>query len=234
MSRLLFRLVLVVTVLAAVTAGGVTPLLAAAPIAHYPLQTDGLDATGINDPMILDNAPFQDGGVYCNGIYPGHPGAFDVETPPISSLSFENLAVSVEFKIDQYPTLEDYRRPILIGGYSYRWLGAEVYTDGTIGFLYNNSHHQASSTPISLGVWHTIVITYDSLSRTGTLYLDNLLVSSAEFDLTQGGDTNFLAINPASGRAFQGVLRELVVYDASYDPTSANGTTWGSVKALYR
>jgi hypothetical protein len=230
MSRISVRLVLLVTILAAVAEGNAGPLWAAAPIAHYPMQTDGLDATGINGPLILENAPFQDGGVYCNGIY----GGFIVQTPRLPDLNFNTLAVSVEFRIDDYPGPSDDRRPILIGGYDYRWIGAEMSGDGTIGMLYNNMSYEVGSTIISLGVWHKIVITYDSSTRIGSLYLDDLLAASATFDLVYGEDSEFMAYNPSTGHAFKGLLRELVVYDAAYDPTPVEGTSWGTVRALYR
>ena len=232
MSRSSRGSILGVTLFAAVVGGGFAPLLAAVPIAHYPLQSDGVDATGINDPMLLDTAPFQNGGVYCNGIYVAQPGGFTVKTPLISSLNFESLAFSVEFKIDELPT--DFRRPILVGGHSYRWLGAEINPNGKLGFLHNNSNHTETAIDVSINVWHQIVITYESTSRTGRLYLDSQPAMSAEFDLEQNGDRDFQAYNPANATAFKGILRELVVYDTWYDPTPADGTSWGAVKALYR
>lgn len=38
-------------------------------IANYPLTSDGVDSTGLNASMIMKNTPFQNGGIYCNGIY---------------------------------------------------------------------------------------------------------------------------------------------------------------------
>jgi len=38
-------------------------------IADYPLTSDAVDATGNYGNTTLTNAPFQDGGVYSNGVY---------------------------------------------------------------------------------------------------------------------------------------------------------------------
>jgi len=89
---------LVYLLLSAAVAGGEVPVPRATLIAHYPLQSDGLDATGNNGPMILFNAPFKDGGVYCNGIYPGgDPDAAEIRTPTLEGLDPESFTASAEF-----------------------------------------------------------------------------------------------------------------------------------------
>lgn len=107
-------------------------------IAHYPLASDALDATGNYDPITLTNAPFEEGGVYCNGIYTHRPGGCLVETPYLSALDFESLSISAQFKI---PAVYDEFHPILVGGSAWRWLGAEISESLGLHFLYNDDLH---------------------------------------------------------------------------------------------
>jgi hypothetical protein len=227
--------VAVVAILLAIGAGlSASPMLGATPIARYPLQNDGLDALGLNGAMTILNAPFQDDGIYCNGIYPADPGGFMLESPAISAMDLSSFAASAEFKISEYPSLAVYWAPIIVGGSSFRWIGAECLPDSTISLMYNNGTHVHTTTRVSLDEWHKLVVSYDSATRTGSLYLDNTLATSAEFDLVHGGDKDWMAYDLGSGRAFKGLLRELVIYDTAYDPTPAGRMSWGRLRALYR
>ena len=40
-------------------------------LAEYPLLSDGVDISGNNAEMTILEAPFQNGGIYSNGIYTG-------------------------------------------------------------------------------------------------------------------------------------------------------------------
>ncbi|MFC1572561.1 LamG-like jellyroll fold domain-containing protein [Candidatus Eisenbacteria bacterium] len=204
-------------------------------LAHYPLQTDGVDATGNYGPMTLTNTSFQDGGVYCNGIYPGgDPEACVVQTPSIEALDFESFAISAEFKIDEYPTVHPYR-PVFMGGPSWRWMGADVYPDSTIGLRYNSaSFGVRSDVEVSLDTWHQVIITYDGSVDTGRLYLDEQLVIEETFVIEHGDEREIATHNASSGQAFLGLFRELVIFGATYDPTPTDGTTWGAIKASFR
>jgi hypothetical protein len=61
-------------------------------IAHYPLISDGIDLTGNNAAMTLQNTPFQNGGIYCNGIYvySAEPNFCVAQTPPIRFFSISS------------------------------------------------------------------------------------------------------------------------------------------------
>ena len=229
-------LIAFVLLLATMAAPAAPAGAAAIPIAHYPLLSDALDATGLNDPMTLQNAPFQDGGVYCNGIPPSSgEGACLVETPVLAALDFGSFAISLEFKIDQYPDESIVYRPVLVGGYSYRWMGAEVRSDGTIFLMYNNNNGLVYSDRIvTLGAWHRVVMTYDSSTQTGRLYMDGELACSAEFVIEHGNDKNLGTTNRAVEKTFLGLIREIVVYDTAFDPTPAETPTWGRLKAAFR
>jgi hypothetical protein len=209
---------------------------ALAPIAHYPLQSDNLDATGLNGPMTLTNAPFENGGVYCNGIY--YPNdtvnGYEVITPSLPQLNFSSFAASIEFRMSEYPVAPFSPRPIIICGSSYRFLGAEVYQDGTIALRYNNANVQTTPQVVGLDSWHHVLVTYDASTTTGKLFLDGLFVTSAVFTLEHGAARDVLTENPAQGRSFKGWLRHLVAYDSAFDPTPVEPGTWGRVKTLYR
>jgi hypothetical protein len=232
MPRAFFSFLSVILILVLFSSVGGAPLPMTGVLAHYPLQSDGVDATGNNGDMIIENAPFQDGGIYCNGIYYMNPGGYNVRTPSIAALNFDSFAISGEFKISEYPSPGP--KPIFTGGTTYRWMGAEITTDGRLGMLYNNSNHVASSTTVSLDTWHQVILVYDGSTQTGSIYLDNEFISSMSFVIDHGDVRNVTLMNPAAGTAFKGVFRELVIYDAAYDPTPAEQPTWGTVRALYR
>ncbi|MDP4183289.1 MAG: LamG-like jellyroll fold domain-containing protein [Bacillota bacterium] len=179
-------------------------------IAKYTLKNTAVDATGINANMTLKNAPYQtDGSVYSNGIYPYPDETYGsrIQTPLLSSFDFNNFCISFEFKIDSVPT---YRKPIIVGGSAYRWIGANVESNGTISLLWNNSNFTTSSTVIPVGTFNTAVIQYNG--SVAELYLNGTLACSQSFRLVNGGDSNFLNINYSNGYAFPGYLRNLNVY----------------------
>jgi hypothetical protein len=202
-------------------------------IAHYPLLSDGVDATGNNGDLVINNAPFTEGGIYCNGIYYLLPGGYWIWTPNIPALNFDSFAVSLQFKIDQYPSESDYARPIIVCGFDYRYLGAKVFADSTISFLFNNSNDVHSDQKIALHVWHELIVTYDHASLQGKLYLDGSYICGENFEIEHGTDPNLGPLNPANASAFLGWIRELVVYDTAFDPLPVRRSTWGRVKSSY-
>jgi len=135
------------------------------PIANYTLNRTAVDSTGIQSNITLKNAPYQsDGSVYSNGIYP-YPDASTgstIETPMLSSFDFNNFRVSVNFKITSLPSR---RSPIIIGGSSYRWIGANIEPNGTVSLLWNNYNITYSSKYVSVGSFYNITISYN-----GALY----------------------------------------------------------------
>lgn len=208
---------------------------ALAPIAHYPLQSDNLDATLLNGPITLTNAPFQNGGVYCNGIYPGHDpiNSYEILTPILPQLNFDSFAISIEFLMTEYPPLTVSYRPILVCGTSYRYLGAVVMGDGTLALYYNNGSVQTTSQGVSLDAWHQVLLTYDSEARIGKVFMDGAFVTSDVFTLVHGTDQNVATENPGQGVSFKGWVRHLVVYDSAFDPTPVEPVTWSRIKTLY-
>lgn len=209
---------------------------ALAPIAHYPLQSDNLDATGLNGPISLTNAPFENGGVYCNGIYPGHDpvNGCEVLTPVLPQLDFDSFAVSIEFRLSEYPSSGDASRPVIVCGTGYRYLGAYVLANGTVALYYNNGSVQTTSQSVSLDTWHHLLVTYDAGTHLGKLFLDGSFVTSDTFTLLHGTDRNAGTNNPGAASCFKGWVRHLVAYDSAFDPTPVENTSWSSIKALLR
>jgi len=167
-------------------------------IAHYPLSSTANDTTGNYGSMDLTNTPFQDGGIYCNGIYAGgDPDACDARTPDITALNFESFAVSAMFKMDD-PT--DQRRPVFVCGRNYKWCCTFVDPDSTAGLGYSGTYYAAQSSGVkfTLGAWHEITFTHDSTEGIGKLYLDNILADSIAFQ-----------------NAFKGFLKDLKIYSKS-------------------
>ncbi|MFH1842939.1 MAG: LamG-like jellyroll fold domain-containing protein [bacterium] len=233
MRRLLFLCSILCLLLSTIVTVNAAPLAKSEKIAHYPLTSDAVDITGNNGDMTLTNAPFQDGGVYCNGIYPGgDPTATIVMTPEIVGLNPESCAVSAEFKISEYPP-EAYR-PVFMCGVNWRWLGVDIHLDGMLGLRYNNSTSIHTDVPVSLDTWHQVMVTYNGTTDSANLYLDGEWVTDAAFVCNHHDDQDISTHNGASGRQFLGIFRNLIVYNGPVDPTPTDEQTWGAVKALYR
>lgn len=205
----------------------------APPLAHYPLSSDGADATGNNAPMTLVNVIFNDGGLACNGISSNTEDGSQAETPHIEGFDFNSIAFSVEFKLPAYPT-EGHSRPIIVGGKLYRWMGAEINWNGQVKLLYNNSMTVTSVRGVTLNEWHELVLAYSTTSHVGRLYVDGEQYALAEFVMQHGDDSDICITNWSTAACFLGWIRELVVYPAAYDPTPVEETTWGRIKALCR
>jgi len=185
-------------------------------IANYPLITDGADLTGLNGAMTLQNVPFQNGGIFCNGVYvySQNSNYCLAESPPINSFHFESFSISMDFfvteKIDQ---------PVWIIGKSCRWLGFYLNSNGTVALLYNNWDFLATQKTYSLNEWHNAKISFDG--TTANVFLDNSLAGSLKFGngyvaLNSKGcgesDTEIGVTNYSNGAVFKGYARNLKVY----------------------
>jgi len=185
-------------------------------IAYYQLMGNGNDLTGLNTPMTLHNAPFQNGGVYCNGIYT-YPQGVDyclAESPPISSFPFESFSISLDFFVT-----DKMAQPVWIIGKSCRWLGFYLSDDGTVALLYNNWDFLATAKKYNLNQWHNAKISYDG--NTAKIFLDNSLAGSLKFgngyvQLNYGScgasDTEITVTNYSNGTVFKGYIKNLKVY----------------------
>ncbi|RMH89408.1 MAG: T9SS C-terminal target domain-containing protein [Calditrichaeota bacterium] len=195
-------------------------------VAHYPLDTDSLDATGHNPPMHLVNTPFQDGGIYCNGIYiwGGQPGGSDAITPQIDSLKFRKFALQAKFKVSEYRN-----QPVMVGGNLWRWIGFYLGQDSTIIPIYNDFFGSANPTiRYSLNTFHTITVVYDSTAGMGKWYLDGTLIDSVAFQIQHGNDKNVSVTHYGIGETFKGIFDDLRVYSEISGPTGIAGSPSGT------
>jgi hypothetical protein len=185
-------------------------------IAYYPLISDGVDSTGLNPAMTLENAPFQKGGVYCNGIYPvsSNPDFYVVQTPSINLLNTKSFSISMDFFVSEKKT-----QPVWIIGSGGRWIGFYLKADGTVALLYNNWNYLTTPISYSLNEWHNAKISFDG--TTANIFLDNSLAGSLKFGngyvelngpSTQT-DTDISTINYSNGEAFEGYVKDLKVYN---------------------
>lgn len=186
-------------------------------IANYPLIIDGVDLTGNNAVMRLQNTPFQNGGVYCNGIYDysATPNSCIARTPPIKSFNLYSFSISMDFFVS-----ERRNHPVWVIGRSCRWLGFYLVDDGTIKLLYNNANLLNLQTTYSLNEWHNAKISYNG--TTVNIFLDNSLAGSIKFgngyvslynEKCGPDDTEIGATNYSNGEVFKGYIRNLKVYN---------------------
>jgi len=183
-------------------------------LASYPLTENGIDTSGQNDPMLLKNVVFENGGVYSNGIYSGNDTTgSQILTPPFTTFDYNNFTVLLDFKIDSYP---ENREPIIIGGYLWRWIGAYI-DDGKIAFMANDfSTYDVSEISVPLNQWNSIRLSYNKEVGECYFYFNNNLVSSyliAEFN--SGDDPRFGNEHGGLGKTFKGYWKNLVFYNSS-------------------
>ncbi len=166
--------------------------------------------------MNMHNTPFQEGGIYCNGIYSGSgdPNRCWAFTPKLTALDFDSFTISARFKPSEY--YEDTFRPALMGGNSWRWLGIRLEMDSTVTLLYNNATSVRTETTYTPGTWHEGVITYDG--TTAILYLDGTEIASEDIVLKHEEDANLSIANGANGKTFKGHFGRLKVYSEVVAP----------------
>lgn len=197
-------------------------------LAYYPLNTDLLDATGAQGPMLLlgyNGAPAPlppNNGVNHNGLYYFSPGGQDIRTPLLSALNTTDFQVNVEFNLSALPATA---APVLMGGSGYRWLGIYVQANGTVGIKHNNSNLAWSTTTLTTGVWYSAGLRYEAGSA--ELFVNGTSVLQATVGvLNDGNNKNFTTNDFSSGQAFNGWLRNLLVVN---DPSPvATAATYGN------
>jgi len=186
-------------------------------IAYYPLVDNTFDVTGNYDTMTLYNTPFEEGGIYCNGIYTlgGTPEGCDAITPSLPALDFDSLTLSARFMVSEY--YQDHHRPVFVGGSSYRWLGIRLQTDSTFALTYNNGALVMTGTKYTPGTWQEGVITFDG--STATLYVDGALLASAtDVVLNHGNRRDVLIADRGYGTTLKGHFGRLKVYSGIVAP----------------
>jgi hypothetical protein len=182
-------------------------------LANYELEHNTLDTTNHYGSATLHNAPFQESGVYCNGIY-GNSGVSNycqISTPKITGLNFNKFSFYVHFKPEVVRQM-----PVIMGGASYRWIGLYLLSNGHVGLKYNNNNIKDCGKTYSAGTWYEGLVSYDG--TTARLYLNGSLACTQAFALQQGGDNDFGATDFSTGSTYQGILNHLRIYNAVIAP----------------
>ena len=181
-------------------------------LAYYPLSTNGLDATGLNSYMTLTNAPFLNGGVYCNGTL-----NYSVITPTINNFSFSNMSISFDFYVKEFKN-----QPVISCGSTYRWLGFFLNSNHTVKMLYNNANYAPSTLTYDTARWYHGNITYDG--TTARIYLNASLAASYAVALDYiATDTRISTRYYASSGSFKGYIKNLRI---------ANYVNYGITEAI--
>jgi hypothetical protein len=180
-------------------------------MAQYPLTSNGNEASNLTTPMILVNAPFVAGGVYCNGIYEGNAGYCKVSTPKITGFNFNQFSISAQFKAAEVKDM-----PVFVGGNSYRWIGFYLFANGHVGLLYNNSNKKDCGLSYNTTSFYTATVTYNG--TTARLYLNGTLACTQNFALSQGGDSDIGTTNYGTGGVFKGTFGNLRIYRTVITP----------------
>ncbi|MEI6853500.1 MAG: T9SS type A sorting domain-containing protein [Bacteroidota bacterium] len=170
-------------------------------LAFYPLTVDGNDQMGLNSPMTLTSAPFQNGGVYCNGNASG----YTVLTPNILNFSFSSFAVSFDFKVEEYLT-----QCVIVCGTSYRWLGFYLQADHTLEMKYNNANYVTSTATYQTGQWYNGRLTYDG--TTARMILNGIEIANITIPLVYiATDTQFGTRDYSTANCLKGYIKNLVI-----------------------
>ncbi len=184
-------------------------------LAFYPLKSNGADTTGNNEDMFLKNASFSNGGVYSNGIYYGNDTMGSViQTPAINKFDFNDFTVLLDFYVEEYP---DFNKPIIIGGPSWRWLGAYLDEGGRLSLMANDgSDFFQTDEVVALNTWNTLALSYNKAEQQLRIYLNSKLITEGNVtDLTHNNDGKFINDHGGNGQTFKGYWRNLKIYNSS-------------------
>ncbi len=183
-------------------------------LAEYPLLSDGVDISGNNTEMTISKAPFQDGGIFSNGIYYGNDTTGShIQSPQIVGFNFDDLTVKVDFLLEEYP---EYSKPIILLGSSWRWMSIWMDEDKIALKVNNGSFYEISDVVISLNQWHTASVSYNKSEAKASLYVDDNLVLSIEVEeLNHHEDGRLGNSDGGIGNTYLGYWKSLRIYDGS-------------------
>ena len=183
-------------------------------LAEFPLTADGVDITGNNPDMTILKAPFQNGGIYSNGIYYGNDTTGShIQTQQIVDFNFDDLTVKVNFLIEEYP---DFRKPIIMAGASWRWLSAWMDEDKIALRVNNGSIKEISDVVVSLNEWHAVDISYNKVEEKAWLHLDGELIITLDVsEITHGENSRIVNSDGGIGYTYKGYWRNLEVHNSS-------------------
>ena len=189
-------------------------------IAHYPLDGNANDSTGAYNPMVLENTPFQDGGIYSNGIYADGvaENAVTAYTPNLDELNVDAFGAEFEFRVSA-PLLES-GSPVVFAGRFWRWMGLWVNPDSTVSPFHTGARWHAYKQPFIVDSLHTGAFTYSAADSTGRFFLDGAEFEALKFKAEHNDDRAFTLEHGGVSAVFQGLLADLKVY--SHVPQATN------------
>lgn len=172
-------------------------------IAYYPLSVNGIDTTGNNPEITLQNAPFVNGSVYSDGNYQNNI----INTPNITDLNLDTFKISVDFMVS-----ERLRMPVFVCGTGGRWLGFYLNIDGTVSLLYNNSNYLPSNLNYQLNQWQNASIVNNG--TTIKMYINNNFACEIDANLINPNfwDLKMGTTNYANGNVYKGYLKNIKIY----------------------
>ena len=188
-------------------------------LADYPFISDLADATGNYGDAYAQNAPFQNGGIYLNGIYQGSgdPNLYNLYTDDISSFNTNDFIIKLDFKSD-VSTYND----ILLCGSSWRWLQVFVDSNGKLKMyavdVTNYYLTIDTNFTVNANTWYSLGIAYTDSNHQLKVYIDNNLVKTEDlgsFTFTYHNDFIFTPQNGGLSTAMKGYWRNFKVYGNS-------------------
>jgi hypothetical protein len=180
-------------------------------LAYYTLNNTDLDSANIYPSIHTGTGSFIEDGIYCDGVEYSC-----IQTPPITTLNYQNFSISADFRVDEYP---QFPMPVFVGGEQWRWIGFNLYPNGNVGLLYNNEALVECPGRYNLNTWHNALVTYDGSN--GNLYLDNNVVCTITFTIVADGgdaDKNISSSNYSNATALKGFIRNLKIYKMAITP----------------
>ena len=183
-------------------------------LASYPLVADGIDVTGNNNELTIAKAPFQNGGIYSNGVYYGSDTTGShIRSPQITDFDFDDLRITIDFMIEEYP---EFSNPIIMCGMSWRWMSAWMIEDKIALKVNNGSFYEVSDVVVSLNEWNTLSLTYNKVDAEAKLYLNGSIVLTIVVeDLTHGENGQIVNSDGGVGKTYKGYWRNMEVYNSS-------------------
>ncbi len=182
-------------------------------LAYYPLHSDANEAANRTEPMILMNAPFTLGGVFCTGVYENLalPNSCKISTRQLEAFNYSSFSISVRFNPAEVKEM-----PVVMGGALWRWIGYYLLQNGHVALKYNNGNPIDCNLSYSPGDWYDALVTYDgAIAR---LYLNGTQACSQTFTLAQGGDKDISMTHFSNGKVFHGVVSDLKIYNIVITP----------------
>lgn len=183
-------------------------------LANYPLISDGVDVTGNNTEISIKKAPFQNGGIYSNGVYYGNDTTGShIQSPQIVDFNFDDFTTNVDFLIEEHP---EFDKPIIMMGTSWRWMSAWMSGDKIALKVNNGSFYEVSDVVVNLNEWYSVTISYNKADGEARLHLDGVLILTIEVaELIHGDNSRVVNSDGGIGNTYKGYWRNLEVHNTS-------------------